>query len=275
MIDELLIANILENPFTRQISQALLVLMAGYLLHKLASLMVMIFYRDGKDLQRIFVVQKMIKYFFFVITTLVVLKIFGVNLKVILGAAGVLSLAVGFAAQTSVSNLISGLFMIFEKPFVVGDIIEVSGVKGEVLSIDLLSMRIKTVDNLLIRVPNEVVMKAQVTNYSHFPIRRHDMTFSLAYTEDLDKVKRILLEIVENNPYCLEEPEPLFIVEKMGEYFMDVKFGVWGESRLMLHLQSTFREQVRIAFIKHKIVLPQRTIRIDGYQHPQPPPPPQ
>lgn len=273
MIDELLIANILENPFTRQISQALLVLMAGYLLHKLASLMVMIFYRDGKDLQRIFVVQKMIKYFFFVITTLVVLKIFGVNLKVILGAAGVLSLAVGFAAQTSVSNLISGLFMIFEKPFVVGDIIEVSGVKGEVLSIDLLSMRIKTVDNLLIRVPNEVVMKAQVTNYSHFPIRRHDMTFSLAYTEDLDKVKRILLEIVENNPYCLEEPEPLFIVEKMGEYFMDVKFGVWGESRLMLNLQSTFREQVRIAFIKHKIVLPQRTIRIDGYQPPQVPPP--
>ncbi len=266
MIDSSFFATLLEHAFVKQMSQAIFVLLAGYLLHKLVSLLVMLFYRDGKDLQRIFVVQKMIKYFFFVVTALIALKIFGVNLKVILGAAGVLSLAVGFAAQTSVSNLISGLFMIFEKPFVVGDIIEVTGVKGEVLSVDLLSMRIKTVDNLLIRVPNEVVMKAQVTNYSHFPIRRHDMTFSLAYTEDLDKVKKILLEIVENNQYCLEEPEPLFIVEKMGEYFMDVKFGVWGESRLMLNLQSTFGEQVRIAFIKHKIVLPQRTIRIDGYQ---------
>ncbi len=271
MIESHFFSTLLENEFARQMSQAIFVLLAGYLLHKLVSILVLLFYRDGKDLQRIFVVQKMIKYFFFIVTALIALRIFGVNLKVILGAAGVLSLAVGFAAQTSVSNLISGLFMIFEKPFVVGDIIEVTGAKGEVLSIDLLSMRIKTVDNLLIRVPNEVVMKAQVINYSHFPIRRHDMTFSLAYTEDLEKVRKILLEIVENNQYCLEEPEPLFIVEKMGEYFMDVKFGVWGESRLMLHLQSTFGEQVRVAFIKHKIVLPQRSIRIDGYQPPIPP----
>ena len=254
-----------NSDMTFKLFKVSLVLVGGYLLAKIAMWLVATLLNDQKDKQRSFVAQKLIKYVLFIFTLLVILKIFGVDLKVILATAGVLSLAVGFAAQTSVSNLISGLFMIFEKPFVVGDIIEVSGVKGEVLSVDLLSMRIKTVDNLLIRVPNEVVMKAQVTNYSYFPIRRHDMTFSLSYNEDLDKVKKILLEIIENNPYCLDEPEPLFIVEKMGEYFMDVKFGVWGESALILQLQSTFREQVREAFIKNKVIFPQRTLRIDGY----------
>ncbi|MBY0385607.1 mechanosensitive ion channel family protein [bacterium] len=255
----------LNSDMTFKLFKVCLVLIGGYLVAKISMLIIATIFSDQKDKQRSFVAQKLIKYALFIATLLVILKIFGVDLKVILATAGVLSLAVGFAAQTSVSNLISGLFMIFEKPFVVGDIIEVSGVKGEVLSVDLLSMRIKTVDNLLIRVPNEVVMKAQVTNYSYFPIRRHDMTFSLSYTEDLEKVKKILLELVENNPYCLDEPEPLFIVEKMGEYFMDVKFGVWGESDLILHLQSSFREQVREAFIKNKVIFPQRTLRIDGY----------
>jgi small-conductance mechanosensitive channel len=256
--------DFLSSALAMQLIKAAAVLLAGFLINRVASVIVMLLLSEGQDRQRLFVIQKIIKYTLSVITFLVILKIFGVNLKVILGAAGVLSLAVGFAAQTSVSNLISGLFMIFEKPFVVGDVIEVGGVRGEVLSIDLLSMRIKTIDNLLIRVPNESVMKAQVINHSYFPIRRHEMTFSLAYTEDLEKVKKILLELVENNPYCLEEPEPLFIVEKMGEYFIEVKFGVWGENASLLLLQSTFREQVREAFIKNQIVFPQRTIRVDN-----------
>lgn len=264
MIETISQLEIFSSEITLRLLKVILVFLCGFLVNRVASFFIDLFFKDKKDRQRSFVAQKLVKYTLFVITLLIILKIFHVDLKVILTAAGVLSLAVGFAAQTSVSNLISGLFMIFERPFVVGDMIEVGGVKGEVLSIDLLSMRIKTVDNLLIRVPNEVVMKAQVTNYSYFPIRRHDMTFSLSYSEDLNKVRKILLELVENNPYCLEEPEPLFLVEKMGEYSMDIKFAVWGESLMMTQLQSTFREQVREAFMKHQIALPLRTIRLDG-----------
>lgn len=258
------LGDLLSAPLTLQLLKVALVLLVGFLLSRLGNVVVSFLFRHNRDKQRIFIIQKLIKYNLTVVTLVIVLKVFGVNLKVILGAAGVLSLAVGFAAQTSVSNLISGLFMIFERPFVVGDFIEVSGVKGEVLSIDLLSMRIRTVDNLLIRVPNEVVMKAQVTNYSHFPIRRHDMFFSLSYSEDLERVRKILIELVENNPYCLDEPEPLFVVEKMGEYAMEIKFGVWGESKQILKLQTTFTEQVRVAFLNHKIARPLRTLRLDS-----------
>jgi small-conductance mechanosensitive channel len=250
-----------------QLSKVGLVLIVGYVFSRIFALFLYITFRNSHDKQRQFVLQKMGKYTMAVFTVLIILKIFAVDLKVILGAAGVLSLAIGFAAQTSISNLISGLFLIFERPFVVGDSIEVNGIRGEVLTVDLLSMRIRTVDNLLVRVPNEVVMKSQVTNYSHFPIRRYDLVFSLAYYEDLEKVKTLLLDIVENNPYCLDEPEPLFLVQKMGEYFLEIKFCVWGEGKELVVLQNTFCQQVRLAFIKNNISLPVRSMKLEETPH--------
>ncbi len=240
------------------------VIVIAFVAIRVAYFVLFLFFKNNKDRQRFFIMQKAIKYTVAVVTLIVILKVFGVDLKVILGAAGVLSLAVGFAAQTSVSNLISGLFLIFEKPFVVGDVIEIGTLKGELLSIDLLSMRIKTVDNLLVRVPNESVMKSQVTNFSFFPIRRQDFIFSVAYNEDLEKVKKILYELMEANRYCLEEPEPLFVINKWGEYSIEIKFGVWGEVRDLLLLQSTFGEQLRLAFVQHKINLPLRSIRLEN-----------
>lgn len=219
--------------------------------------------KDNSDRQKLFMLRKFTTYSLFILAVIIALKIFGVDLKVILGAAGVLSLAVGFAAQTSVSNLISGIFLMFERPFVVGDVVEVSGLRGEVLSIDLLSMRMRTMENTLVRVPNETVMKTQVINFSHFPIRRHDILFTVSYTADLDDIKKILLDLVEHNQYCLEEPEPLFLVQRVGEYFLEIKFGVWGETRNFLFLQSTFGEQMREAFIQHKIDLPQRRVHVE------------
>jgi small-conductance mechanosensitive channel len=246
-----------------QLGKVALVLLVGFVVSRIFTLFLYISFRHRQDKQRQFVLQKLGKYTLAVVTVLIVLKIFAVDLKVILGAAGVLSLAIGFAAQTSISNLISGLFLIFERPFVVGDSIEVNGVRGEVLTVDLLSMRIRTVDNVLVRVPNEVVMKSQVMNYSHFPIRRFELVFSLAYYEDLEKVKALLLSIVDENPYCLDEPEPLFLVQKMGEYFLEIKFCVWGEGIELVLLQNSFSQQVRLAFIKNNIALPIRSMKLE------------
>lgn len=255
--------NLASSQINERLLQTVAALVIGFLLSRMVKFLLSLTFRQRADRQKLFVLQKIISYTLFIGVVLVILKIFEVDLKVILGAAGVLSLAIGFAAQNSVGNLISGLFLIFEKPFVVGDFIEVSGLKGEVLSVDLLSMRIRTMDNLLVRVPNESVMKSHVINYSHFPIRRFDLVFTLSFTEDLERVKKIFLEIIENNPHCLDEPEPLFLVQKMGEYFIEVKFGVWGEGRNMLELQSTFCQQIRTAFIKNNIALPLRSVKLE------------
>lgn len=246
-----------------QVFQALGVFLGFFVISRLSALVYSIIFRDISDRQKQFMLRKFTAYILFIIALAIVLKIFGVDLKVILGAAGVLSIAVGFAAQTSISNLISGIFLMFERPFVVGDVVEVNGQRGEVLTIDLLSMRIRTMENTLLRVPNETVMKTQVINFSHFPIRRHDILFSVSYTADLDAIKQILLEVVEHNKYCLEAPEPLFIVQRVGEYFLEIKFGVWGETAHFLHLQSTFGEQMREALVRNKVQLPRRSVQVD------------
>lgn len=256
-------SEIIFSDLAVKILKAGLVFAVFFILSRSSAFLYALVLKDSSDRQKQFMLRKFTAYTLFIVAFVIALKIFGVDLKVILGAAGVLSLAVGFAAQTSVSNLISGLFLMFERPFVVGDVVEVNGLRGEVLTIDLLSMRMRTMENTLVRVPNETVMKTSVINFSHFPIRRHDILFTVSYTADLDDIKKILLDIVEHNKYCLEEPEPLFLVQRVGEYFLEIKFGVWGETHNFLFLQSTFGEQMREAFIRNKIDLPKRSVHVE------------
>ena len=256
-------STILFSELSLKFVYAALVFLSFFAISRSSTFFYGFILKDNSDRQKLFMLRKFTSYTLFVVALVIVLKIFGVDLKVILGAAGVLSIAVGFAAQTSVSNLISGIFLMFERPFVVGDVVEVNGLRGEVMTIDLLSLRMRTMENTLVRVPNETVMKTQVINYSHFPIRRHDILFTVSYTADLDAIKKILLDIVEQNQYCLEEPEPLFLVQRVGEYFLEIKFGVWGETESFLFLQSTFGEQMRKAFIQHKIDLPMRQVYVE------------
>ncbi|MFN9975907.1 MAG: mechanosensitive ion channel family protein, partial [Phycisphaerae bacterium] len=108
----------------------------------------------------------------------------GFDLKVLLGAAGILTVAVGFAAQTSASNLISGLFLMFERPFVVGNSIVIGDLRGEVVAIDMLSTKIRTFTNMMVRIPNETLVKSNIVNLSYFPIRRVDLEVGVAYSSD-------------------------------------------------------------------------------------------
>jgi small-conductance mechanosensitive channel len=132
----------------------------------------------------------------------------GFSLAVIMGAAGVLTVAIGFASQTTASNLISGLFLIGERSFEIGDIIKVGNTTGEVLSIDALSVKLRTFDNLFVRIPNETLIKSEVTTLSRFPIRRLDLQLGVAYKEDIEQVRKVLMAVADSNPLCLDEPSP-------------------------------------------------------------------
>ncbi len=196
----------------------------------------------------------------------------GVSLGVVLGAAGLLTVAIGFAAQTSVSNLISGLFLMVEQPFVVGDVIKVADATGEVISIDLLSVRLRTFDNLLVRIPNESMIKSNVTNLTHFPIRRFDMQVGVAYKEDLSKVGEVLMEIADNNPICLQEPKPLIIFSGFGDSAINLQFSVWATKENFLELRNSTQNAVKRSFEQHgiEIPFPHRTLYAGSVTEPLP-----
>ncbi|MHC5079754.1 MAG: mechanosensitive ion channel family protein [Planctomycetota bacterium] len=153
----------------------------------------------------------------------------GFRLTALLGAAGIAGIAIGFASQTSISNIISGLFLMVEKPFAIGDAVKVNDFSGEVLTIDLMSVKIRTFDNKLVRIPNETVVKSTITNFSAFPIRRVDIDLAVAYRENLTKVREILMEIAEGAPLVLAEPAPTLLFSKLTDTGVEILFGVWAE----------------------------------------------
>jgi small-conductance mechanosensitive channel len=192
------------------------------------------------------------------------LREFGVKLDVLLGTAGILTVAIGFASQTSASNVVSGLFLFVDQPFKIGDVIDVGGQVGEVLSIDLLSVKLRTFDNRLLRIPNESLLKSNIVNLTHFPIRRIDLPVGVAYKEDLTKVRELLLKIAEQNPLCLEEPKPTVLFLGFGDSSINLRFSAWVTQANFVEVTNSLPEQVKRCFDDNgvEIPFPQRVVTL-------------
>lgn len=176
--------------------------------------------------------------------------------KTMLGAAGVLGIVLGIASQTSIGNIVSGLFLISEKPFELGDLLRVGDKVGYVYSIDLLSIKLKTLDNLLIRIPNQTIISTEVTNLTRFPIRRMDIELSVAYKENLKRVNEVLKEVAKNIPLCLDEPEPLVMSKSFGSSGIDILFGVWFEKSNYGKVRDALFQGITETFAKEGIEIP-------------------
>lgn len=201
--------------------------------------------------------RRLVFYVIFILFGVAALREAGFSLDVVLGAAGILTVAIGFASQTSASNMISGLFLLVEKPFEIGDVIEVDVTRGEVVGIDMLSVKLRTRDNLYVRIPNETLIKTPVVNRSRFPIRRIDLQVGIAYAEDVQKVETLLLALAEKDPDCLEEPKAFVLVTAFGPSSVDLQFSFWvpkdkvleGKSGMLVAIKKTLDgEGIEIPF---------------------------
>ncbi len=206
--------------------------------------------------QTAMLVRKGIFYTGAFIILITALRLLGFKLTALLGAAGIAGMAIGFASQTSISNIISGLFLISEKPFAVNDVIKVGDTTGIVLSIDLLSIKIRTFDNLYIRVPNEKIIKEELTNVTRYPIRRLSIDISVDYKEDLARVKELLMEISKNNPYCLDNPEPLFVIKEFGSHGVELLLGAWFSKTDYGALKNSIMLEIKERFESEGIEIP-------------------
>jgi small-conductance mechanosensitive channel len=185
-----------------------------------------------------------------------VLMELGFSLAPLLGAAGILGIAIGFAAQTSVSNVISGFFLMGEQPFVVDDLVQVGDLTGRVLSIDMLSVKLRTYDNRFVRIPNENLIKTEFVNLTRFPIRRVDITVGVAYKEDVGRVKEVLFQVAREHPGALMEPEPQLFFQDYGASSLDFLFGVWVQTELFFEVRNDLREIIKKRFDEEGIEIP-------------------
>ncbi len=212
--------------------------------------------RKNLSEQSLMLLTKGTRYGLFTILAISLLHEMGFNLTALIGAAGIAGVAIGFASQTSLSNLISGMFLIAEKPFQIGDVLQVGDNMGLVYSIDLLSVKLRTFDNRYIRIPNENLIKNQFINITKFPIRRFDIDIGVAYKENLDHVIRVLADIADRNPYCLDEPEPIILFKGFGNSSLDFMLGVWFEKADMIKLRNSIMTEIKRRFDEEGIEIP-------------------
>lgn len=174
-------------------------------------------------------ISKAISYVFYVLMVMYVLGLFGINLGAVWGAAGIAGVAIGFAAQTSVSNLISGLFVVTDKAMKIGDFIEVDGVSGTVDAISFLSVRVHTADNQLVRIPNSLIINSKLKNYATYDYRRHVFEFSVDYSSDLDKTLEAIRQVPARCPTVVtdEGHEPAVWYVALGESGITMNLIVW------------------------------------------------
>lgn len=203
------------------------------------------------------ILRRLTFYIGIILSFLLPLRAAGVDVNALLGAAGVaagiLTAAVAFASQTLIANFLSGVFLLAERPFQIGDTIEVGNTSGEVLSIDLLSVKIRTSDNVFVRIPNDSLLKTQSKNQSRFPIRRCDILLKVALNEDLEKIKKILITVAQQNPLCLVSPEPEFNFVEFSSSALVLKLSVWTKQASYQHLRTSLQSDIQVAFRQNEV----------------------
>ncbi len=235
---------------------SIFLLILGFALGSFASRGVARFVAQRTSRHHAVMIRRLVFYVIVLLFAVAALREAGFSLDVVLGAAGILTVAIGFASQTSASNMISGLFLLVEKPFEIGNVIEIESTVGEVVGIDMLSVKLRTPDNLYVRIPNESLIKSRVVNRSRFPIRRLDLTLGIAYAEDVEKVEALLLSLAEKNPVCLEEPKPFVLVTAFGPSSVEFQFSVWVPKDQMLSGRSSIMVAIKKALDREGIEIP-------------------
>jgi len=160
---------------------------------------------------------------------LTALSTMGVDIGALVAALGLTSLAIGLALKDTIENAITGVLLLIQQPFKVGDVIKVSDVMGTVANVAIRTTNIKTFDGLHVLIPNRHVYNEVITNWTYYPTRRVTVTVGVAYETDLAHAYRVLSEAVAATPGVLAEPAPLVSFEGFDESSIRMVFRFWIE----------------------------------------------
>ena len=175
-------------------------------------------------------IGKMIYFGIIIISFLVFTSTTGIDFSGLLVAGGILGIVIGFATQSVVSNLISGIFLLIEKPAKQGDSIELpeSNISGSFVDVGTFSSRIRKFDGTIMRVPNEKFFNSNIRVLTDSPVRRHEAVIGIAYKEDIDAALEVLKKtIMSRMPYVLHEPAPEFRIDQLADSSINIMVLVW------------------------------------------------
>ena len=191
------------------------------------------------------------------------LGVLGVNTASLVTSVGVLGLTIGFAARDALSNIISGIFIFWDRPFVIGDLIEVGDHYGRVSRITMRSTRVVTVDGKMLAIPNSEMVNSIVASYTNFPHLRIDVPVTVAVDTNVPAARGILLGLVAGDDAYLDDPPPTVVVKALNDYNLEIEVQAWLEDeRDHIRARYALREAIREAFDEAGIEMPFETIEV-------------
>lgn len=170
---------------------------------------------------------RLLKYCFFAAILFYILGCLGIKLKAVWGAAGIAGIAISFAAQTTVSNFISGIFILSEQTIRPGDFITVGSISGTVDVVSLLSIRMHTKNGEMVRVPTSQIINSVVVNSTFDKYRRLTVDVGVSYDSDLQKALEALKTAPALCPAVLQNPAPAAWIDSFGDSSINLVLAVW------------------------------------------------
>src|SRR5690349_3702982 len=176
-----------------------------------------------------------------------------VQVTAFLAGLGILGFTIGFALQDIMKNFASGVILLLQQPFHVGETIGVKGFDGTVLAIDLRATEMRAADGRVVILPNAEVLANPIINYSRADHRRVDIGLNLSHTTEPDKVRQIVLEAIHSVPGFVNEPEPVIVFNSLTDHALELNANFWidttkndplhAKDLALLNVKSMFYEQ--------------------------------
>ncbi|MDW5550670.1 mechanosensitive ion channel family protein [Methanosarcina sp.] len=192
------------------------------------------------------------------------LPLIGIHPSGFLLAGGVAGIVLGFASQSIVGNLVSGFFLMVERPIKIGDQVQINDVSGYVIDIRIISTLIRTYDGLLVRIPNQQVFTTNITNIVGHPVRRFEYIIRIRYSDDANAAIFLIKDLIDKEPFALLNPSPSVFVSDLGDSSVNITVRIWApvnewfgiKTRILWDIKQTLEEN------GIEIPLPHRVVRI-------------
>ena len=208
-------------------------------------------------------IQTVVRYVLLTIGLVTALAQLGVDTASLLTSLGVVGLTVGFAARDTLSNIISGLFIFWDRPFIISDLVEIDGKYGRVQDITMRSTRVVTADGRMLAIPNSQIVNTVVASYTNFPHLRLEIPFTIGVGEDIGRARAIGLRLLEGDDRYLPEPAPKVVVTALNDYNVAMELRVWLEDeRDHIEARLELRERLFEALRDDGVEMPFETFAV-------------
>jgi len=248
--------------FVTNLIVAILVFTAFYLLWKLLDRLIRpVMSRAKLDATTARFAHTFLKYVVLTIGIVNAFDAIGIDTAAVIASLGIAGLTIGFAARDALSNVISGVFIFWDRPFVIGDLIEVEGHYGKVDNITLRSTRVITVDGKMLAIPNSTMVNSTVASYTNFPNLRIDVGVTIGVEEQVERARQILLGLVREDPDYMTEPPPSVVVTQLNDYNVALELRAWLKNeRKHIPKRHALREAIFEAFTVAGVDMPFETL---------------